>query len=101
MTMVPLEYRNSDEPSSRMDRMNSRVMAATTPGRANGSTTLQMVLSVPRPQIQAASSNSRWICISDVDKAFTVSGMNRATNASAKIHNVPYSPPGSPIQAQR
>ena len=69
--------------------MNSSVMAATTPGRASGSTTLAMVPSSPRPQIQAASSSSRWICISDVDSAFTVSGRKRATKASARIHSVP------------
>ena len=60
-----------------------------------------MVPTVPRPQIQAASSSSRWICISEVDSALTVSGMKRATKASASIHSVPYSPNGTPIQAHR
>jgi hypothetical protein len=81
--------------------MNSRVIAATTPGRASGSTIVAMVLVRLRPHTQAASSSSRWICSSDVLSAFTVSGMNRATKASARIQIVPYSPPGSPIQAHR
>lgn len=89
MTIVPLEYRNNEEPSSRMARMNSRVIPATTPGRASGSTTVAMVERRPRPQIHAASSSSRWICISEVDNALTVSGMKRATKASARIHSVP------------
>ena len=44
---------------------------------------------MPLPQTQAASSNSRWICRNEVDNAFTVSGMKRATNASARIQIVP------------
>ena len=48
-----------------------------------------MVLSVPRPEIQAASSSSLWICRNEVDSAFTVSGMKRATNARARIQIVP------------
>ena len=50
---------------------------------------VRMVPSMPRPQIQAASSSSLWICRNEVDSAFTVSGMKRATKASARIQIVP------------
>ena len=69
--------------------MKSRVIAATTPGRASGRTMVRTVLSVSRPQIHAASSSSRWICISEVESAFTVSGRKRAMKASARIQMVP------------
>ena len=59
------------------------------PGRASGSMIVQIVPSRPRPQTQAASSSSLWICMNDVDSALTVSGMNRATKASARIQMVP------------
>ena len=59
------------------------------PGRASGTMIVPIVLSRPRPQIQAASSSSRWICMNEVDSALTVSGMKRATNASARIQMVP------------
>jgi hypothetical protein len=48
-----------------------------------------MVPSRPLPQTQAASSSSLWICRNDVESAFTVSGMKRATKASARIQMVP------------
>jgi len=48
-----------------------------------------MVPSMPLPHTQAASSSSRWICRNEVDSALTVSGMNRAMNASARIQIVP------------
>ncbi len=69
--------------------MKSKVMAAMTPGRASGSTIVPMVESRPRPHTQAASSSSRWICISEVESARTVSGMKRAMKASARIQIVP------------
>ena len=48
-----------------------------------------MVPSVPRPHNHAASSSSRWICISEVESALIVSGMKRAMKASARIQIVP------------
>ena len=69
--------------------MNSSVIAAITPGRASGSTIVRMVPSSPLPQIQEASSSSRWICSSEVDSALMVSGMKRAMKASARIQIVP------------
>ena len=48
-----------------------------------------MVPKIPRPQIQAASSSSLWICRNEVDSAFTVSGMKRAMKARARIQSVP------------
>ena len=50
---------------------------------------VKIVLSMPRPLIQAASSSSLWICRNEVESAFTVSGMKRATNARARIQIVP------------
>ena len=50
---------------------------------------VRMVPSMPRPEIQAASSSSLWICRNEVESAFTVSGMKRATKASARIQIVP------------
>ena len=64
-------------------------MAAITPGRASGSTIERMVASLPRPHSHEASSSSGWICISEVDSTLTVSGMNRAMKASARIQIVP------------
>ena len=69
--------------------MNSSVIAAITPGRASGSTMVRMVPSRPLPQIQEASSSSRWICSIEVDSALMVSGMKRAMKASARIQIVP------------
>jgi hypothetical protein len=41
------------------------------------------------PLIAADSSSSLWICRNEVDIALIVSGMKRATNASARIQIVP------------